>query len=84
MLNFLQMDVILVIDRLDGRFAICDDRHGGEVRLAVSLLPEGAREGDGLFWMSGAFHIDAAFAPAARKSAARRLDALVKRSERRQ
>lgn len=36
----------LIIDRIVNGLAVCEGRNGGQVKLPLSALPEGAREGD--------------------------------------
>ena len=49
------------IDRIEDRLAVLEDEDGGCTNVPVTLLPDGAREGDVLTWTEpGIWAVDAA------------------------
>ena len=45
----------LIIDRIENEAAVCETEDGGFERVPLSLLPEGAREGDVILEEEGIF-----------------------------
>lgn len=46
------------IDRIGEEIVICEDEHGGRIKLKAAELPEGAKEGDILKKASGEWLLD--------------------------
>lgn len=65
------------IDRISGEIAVCEDENGDSVKLKVSELPEGAREGDILFKESDAWCIDVKESSERRRIMADKLNRLI-------
>ena len=54
-----KMEEILVIDRIEGNIAVCENRKNGKMQdIAISDLPKGVKEGDVLKWKDGKYEID--------------------------
>lgn len=52
--------MMLIIDRLEGEYAVCEDSESGsQKKLPKVLLPQGVREGDCLVEEAGQWKIDA-------------------------
>ena len=50
---------LLIVDRFEGRFAVCEQEDGTMVDVDVKLLPEETKEGDVLRVENGVYAIDA-------------------------
>lgn len=50
---------LLIIDRFEGGFAVCEQEDATMVDVDVKLLPEGTKEGDVLRVENGVYTIDA-------------------------
>lgn len=54
-----KMKQILVIDRFEGNYAICENGETKEiVEIKKDILPENAKEGSVLKWQNGKYKID--------------------------
>lgn len=51
---------MLVIDRFEGEYAVCECETGEFVNIRRGLIADDAREGDVLVWTDSAYLIDAA------------------------
>lgn len=51
---------LLIVDRFEGSFAVCEQEDGSMVDVDMKLLPEGTREGDVLKFDDGIYTVDAA------------------------
>ncbi len=70
---------MLIIDRFEGNFAVCEDE-GREMHcIPRGELPEDAREGDCLVREDGRWQLDRQEAQVRREMQARRLRALMRR-----
>lgn len=68
---------MLVIDRLEGEYAVCEDSETMEQRkLPKVLLPGGVREGDCIVQAEGVWKVDAAETIRRRKEAQELLNQL--------
>lgn len=57
--RIMQMEEIYVIDRLEGDYAVCENRDTGEIiNIEKSLLPEDIKEGTVLKYENGNYIID--------------------------
>ena len=43
----------LIVDRLEGEYAVCEQKEGGMLSLLLSQLPDGIRDGDVLTEQGG-------------------------------
>ena len=50
----------LIVDRLEGEYAVCEQKEGGMLSLLLSQLPDGIRDGDVLTEQGGGYQIDRA------------------------
>jgi len=50
---------LLIVDRFEGGFAVCEQEDGSMVDVDMKLLPKGTREGDVLRVENGVYTIDA-------------------------
>ena len=57
----------LIIDRFEGKIAVCESTTGNQTEIGVELLPKGVRSGDVLIVKDGVFVVDVT-ETAARKS----------------
>lgn len=48
----------LIVDRLEGEYAVCERKEGGMLSLLLSQLPDGVRDGDVLTQQGGGYQID--------------------------
>ena len=48
----------LIVDRLEGEYAVCEQKEGGMFSLLLSQLPDGIRDGDVLTEQDGGYQID--------------------------
>ena len=53
------MSNILIVDRIEAGFAVCEDENRTTTPIALSALPKGVREGDCLRPVDGGYVIDA-------------------------
>lgn len=54
-----KMEQELVVDRLEGNIAICEDRKTGEIKqIEKSELPENIKEGSVLIFENGKYQLD--------------------------
>lgn len=54
-----KMEEILVIDRIEGNTAVCENRKTGKIEnLNISKLPKNIKEGTILEWKNGNYEID--------------------------
>lgn len=54
-----KMEEILVVDRIEGNIAVCENRASSKMQdIAISDLPKGVKEGDVLKWKDGKYEID--------------------------
>lgn len=68
---------MLIIDRFEGEYAVCEDGEEGQFKkLPKVLLPGGVREGDCLVSEDGVWKLDAAETLRRRKAAQELLDKL--------
>jgi hypothetical protein len=51
---------MLVIDRFEGEYAVCECETGEFVHVRRGLIADDAREGDVLIWTDNAYLVDAA------------------------
>ncbi len=47
-----------IIDRFEGRFAVCENENREMVNIPASMLPEGAKEGDVLEESGGSYFLN--------------------------
>lgn len=50
----------LIVDRITGRFAVCENEKGETVTLPMETLPEGVHEGAVLLEEAGRYRLDEA------------------------
>jgi hypothetical protein len=50
---------LLVVDRFEGSFAVCEQEDGSMIDVDMKVLPEGTREGDVLKFDSGVYAVHA-------------------------
>lgn len=50
----------LIVDRLEGKYAVCEQTDGKMISLLLSQLPDGIRDGDVLTERNGGYQIDPA------------------------
>ena len=50
----------LIVDRLEGKYAVCERTDGKMLSLLLSQLPDGIRDGDILTERNGGYQIDRA------------------------
>lgn len=62
---------MLVIDRFEGEFAVCEDESGSMVNIPISRVPGGAKEGSVLTEKDGMFLLDTAATELRRKEISR-------------
>ena len=54
-----QKDEILVIDRFEGDFAVCENRNTGKIKnIKCNQLPQNAKEGSVLVYKNNKFELD--------------------------
>ena len=71
---------MLIIDRFEGEFAVCCDTESDAAEnISISLLPEGAKEGDVLIEKDGAYRVGALAGERRRQVLAGRLAGLFDR-----
>ena len=58
---------MLIVDRFEGAFAVCEDEKANPTRIGLDLLPENVSEGDVLVQCEGRYQIDTS-ATAGRKA----------------
>lgn len=57
--RIVQMESIFVVDRIEGKYAICENRNTGEMsEIEVSQLPQDIKEGSVLKLENGKYVID--------------------------
>ena len=49
----------MIIDRIEGGYAVCETKDGQAISVPLSDLPVGAKEGDALICAHGAYEVDA-------------------------
>ena len=50
---------LLIVDRFEGGFAVCEQEDATMVDVDVKLLPQGTKEGDVLKFENGMYTVDA-------------------------
>ena len=73
---------MLIIDRIEGEFAVCETEDGEKRDLPASLLADGAREGDVLDERDGGYRINFEETERRRAGNAGRLSRLLRREGR--
>lgn len=54
-----KMEEVLVIDRLEGKIAVCENQKDGKMKnIPISELPQGVKEGNILKWEKDKYVID--------------------------
>ncbi len=54
-----KMEEILVIDRIEGNIAVCENRKTGQIKnITIADLPKSSKEGTVLQWKNGKYEID--------------------------
>lgn len=54
-----KMEDVLVIDRIEGNLAVCENRKNGKMKnIPLEELPKGAKEGNVLKWNKNQYEID--------------------------
>lgn len=54
-----KMEEVLVIDRIEGDIAVCENRKNGKMKnVSLSDLPKNIQEGNVLKWKDGKYEID--------------------------
>ncbi len=54
-----KMEELLVVDRIEGKIAVCQNRKNGEMKdIPISELPENIEEGSILKWKNNKYIID--------------------------
>ena len=51
---------MLIIDRIEGSVAICEDEEANQIRISLNQLPENISEGDMIVMREGRYQIDLA------------------------
>lgn len=49
---------MLIIDRFEGSFAVCEDENEKKTNISRDLLPQDAREGDVIFIENSVYSVD--------------------------
>lgn len=49
---------LLIVDRIEGEYAVCEEPLGNRQDIPLSQLPEGLREGDCLWEEEGSYRLD--------------------------
>lgn len=72
---------MLIIDRIEEGFAVCQDDRGVYVNVPVDLLPEGACEGAALKEIDGGYILDGAYSAERRKVLENKMNRLFNRNK---
>lgn len=72
---------MLIIDRIEEDFAVCQDDKGGYVNIPLNLLPEGAGEGTALREIDGGYILDSAYGAERRKVLENKMNRLFNRNK---
>ena len=52
------VDMNLIIDRIEGGFAVCENENQQMINISLADLPEGVREGNVLKYDDGVYFVD--------------------------
>lgn len=72
---------MLIIDRIEEGFAVCQDDKGGYINVPVDLLPKGAGEGAALKAIDGGYALDGAYGAERRRTLENKMNSLFNRNK---